>query len=188
MKQMKHIIFAGILGIFAVCMIISMGCVAQTPAENTTAEKYCSSDADCACGRHVTTSDCFYGNKQYVNVSQQCPDYCTGIAANLEISCVNNTCIQRQSQPIGMANPASVYCKEHGGTIEIREFTAGQAGFCKFDDGSECDEWAYFRNECAPGEKFCKDYCGDGECAEVVCMAVGCPCAETHDSCPEDCP
>ena len=36
-------------------------------------------------------------------------------------------------------------------------------------------------------ESACKDTCGDGECAEIVCMAVGCPCAETKDSCPQDC-
>lgn len=34
---------------------------------------------------------------------------------------------------------------------------------------------------------FCKDTCGDGQCAEIVCQAEGCPCAETSDSCPQDC-
>jgi len=38
-----------------------------------------------------------------------------------------------------------------------------------------------------PSEKICKDLCGDGICQEVVCMAVGCPCPETAESCPEDC-
>jgi len=33
----------------------------------------------------------------------------------------------------------------------------------------------------------CKDLCGDGECQEIVCMAVGCPCAESSASCPQDC-
>ena len=36
-------------------------------------------------------------------------------------------------------------------------------------------------------EKTCKDLCGDGICQEIVCMAGGCPCAETTRSCPEDC-
>ena len=36
-------------------------------------------------------------------------------------------------------------------------------------------------------EKVCKDLCGDGVCQEIVCMAIGCPCAETAESCPEDC-
>lgn len=51
-----------------------------------------------------------------------------------------------------LANPASVYCEEQGGTLEIRTAEAGgQAGYCVFDDGSECDEWAFFRGECTPG-------------------------------------
>lgn len=36
-------------------------------------------------------------------------------------------------------------------------------------------------------KSFCKDLCGDGECAEIVCLAEGCPCAETNARCPEDC-
>ena len=36
-------------------------------------------------------------------------------------------------------------------------------------------------------EKTCEDQCGDGVCAEIVCMAIGCPCAETPENCPEDC-
>lgn len=36
-------------------------------------------------------------------------------------------------------------------------------------------------------EATCKDECGNGTCEEVVCMAVGCPCAETKESCPADC-
>ena len=51
-----------------------------------------------------------------------------------------------------MPNPASVYCEENGGMLEIREdASGGQYGVCIFPDGSECDEWAYFRGECSPG-------------------------------------
>jgi hypothetical protein len=35
--------------------------------------------------------------------------------------------------------------------------------------------------------KICVDQCGDGNCAEMVCMAEGCPCAETNQTCPQDC-
>jgi len=50
-------------------------------------------------------------------------------------------------------NPASVFCEENGGKLEIRtDASGGQAGFCIFPDGSECDEWAYFRDECKPGD------------------------------------
>jgi putative hemolysin len=49
----------------------------------------------------------------------------------------------------GLANPASVYCEEQGYTLEIRTDEQGsQYGFCVFPDGSECEEWAFFRGEC----------------------------------------
>ncbi len=52
----------------------------------------------------------------------------------------------------GMANPASVYCTEQGGTLDIREGESGQHGVCVFDDGSECGEWDFYHGECAPGQ------------------------------------
>ena len=33
----------------------------------------------------------------------------------------------------------------------------------------------------------CKNLCGNGVCEEIVCMAIGCPCAETPATCPQDC-
>lgn len=57
-------------------------------------EKYCETDEDCACGRHTTTGNCFYGNVNYVNTTSQCPDFCTGIAGNFRIGCVKNECKQ----------------------------------------------------------------------------------------------
>lgn len=36
-------------------------------------------------------------------------------------------------------------------------------------------------------EPICVDRCGDGVCAEYVCMGTGCPCSENKQSCPEDC-
>lgn len=51
-----------------------------------------------------------------------------------------------------MANPASVNCEKKGGKLEIRTETAGQYGVCKFHDSSECDEWAFYRGECKPGD------------------------------------
>ena len=36
-------------------------------------------------------------------------------------------------------------------------------------------------------QKNCKDLCGNGICDEMVCMEVGCPCAESQSTCPADC-
>lgn len=91
------------------------------------------------------------------------------------------------NQP-SIANPASVYCVDQGGKLEIREDREGnQAGFCVFSDGSECEEWAYFRHECnpnttaTPAENFCGSStsgkcgsdadCKTGGCSGQVCQA-----------------
>ncbi len=59
---------------------------------------------------------------------------------------------QTPTPSTGMANPASVYCEQNGGKLDIRtEPDGSQGGVCVFPDGSECDEWAYFRGECKPG-------------------------------------
>jgi putative hemolysin len=53
----------------------------------------------------------------------------------------------------GLPNPASVYCEEQGYRVEIRTDDEGnQYGACVFPDGSECDEWAFFRGECGPAD------------------------------------
>lgn len=55
--------------------------------------------------------------------------------------------------PAGIANPASVHCTEQGGTLEIRKDAAGnETGYCLFADGSECEEWAFYRGECQPAQ------------------------------------
>jgi putative hemolysin len=59
-----------------------------------------------------------------------------------------------KKQNTGLANPASVFCMNNGGRTDIRtEPPGGQVGFCIFKDNTECDEWAYFRGECKPGEQ-----------------------------------
>ena len=58
----------------------------------------------------------------------------------------------KPTEATDMANPASVYCEQQGGVVEIRtDAQGGQSGVCVFADGSECDEWAFFRGECQPG-------------------------------------
>jgi putative hemolysin len=52
----------------------------------------------------------------------------------------------------GLANPASVHCQDQGYTLEIHTAEdGGQYGVCIFPDGSQCDEWAFYRGECGPG-------------------------------------
>jgi putative hemolysin len=53
-------------------------------------------------------------------------------------------------QGADMANPASKHCTDLGYRLEIRNESGGQVGYCIFPDGSECEEWAFFRGECKP--------------------------------------
>jgi len=48
---------------------------------------------------------------------------------------------------VGLANPASVFCVEQGGTVEIFDEADGQVGYCNLPDGTRVEEWDYFRSE-----------------------------------------
>ncbi len=97
----------------------------------------------------------------------------------------NNSQIINNTQ---IANPSATYCIEQGCTYESRSTIIGDNGYCIFEDGSECEAWAYYWDECSKeSASSCKNLCGDGVCQEVVCLAIGCPCAENYESCPIDC-
>jgi len=57
-----------------------------------------------------------------------------------------------EDEILDLPNPASVYCEEQGYKLEMRTDENGTYGVCIFPDGSECEEWSYFRGECQPGE------------------------------------
>jgi putative hemolysin len=48
---------------------------------------------------------------------------------------------------VGLANPASVYCVEQGGTVEIVSEADGEVGYCNLPDGTRIEEWEYFRSQ-----------------------------------------
>jgi len=59
----------------------------------------------------------------------------------------------KAEDPAALPNPASVYCEGQGGRLDIRaDASGGQWGACLFSDGSECEEWAFYRQECKPGQ------------------------------------
>lgn len=60
-----------------------------------------------------------------------------------------------QEDQSSIANPASVYCIDHGGKDKIVTIPGGsQSGICVFPDSSQCEEWKYFRGECHSGQIF----------------------------------
>jgi len=51
-----------------------------------------------------------------------------------------------------MANPASVFCLDRGGILEIREGDGGQHGVCIGPNGVECPEWDFYHGDCDWGD------------------------------------
>jgi len=92
-----------------------------------------------------------------------CPDG-TAVGRNSENNCEFDPCPTTQ-----IANPASKFCIEQGGESKIITAADGsQSGVCILNDGTECDEWAYFRGQCP--EKT-KTYCtAEQRNAEVCTM------------------
>ena len=77
--------------------------------------------------------------------------------------CIQPPVNQNNSNSTGIANPASVFCAEHNGTLELKTDASGQYGVCSFANGTKCEEWAYFRGECSPERP---NYCEkDSDCA-----------------------
>ena len=61
---------------------------------------------------------------------------------------------EKTEEKAQIANPASVYCEEQGGTLEIRTADDGsQAGYCTLTDKTVCEEWAFYRKECPKKEE-----------------------------------
>lgn len=59
---------------------------------------------------------------------------------------------QEVQKEISLPNPASQNCTEKGGKLEMLQETAGTLGICKFNDGTECEEWQFYRGECKKGQ------------------------------------
>lgn len=84
----------------------------------------------------------------------QCVVYpCATAFSNSCEACMNPTveyytpgeCPTVQTQ---IANPASTFCIENRGKLEMKENENGQYGICTLPNGTQCEEWAFFRGEC----------------------------------------
>jgi putative hemolysin len=64
---------------------------------------------------------------------------------------------QPEDSPVGLANPASVYCQGLGFEEETREGELGQYGVCIFPDGSDCDTWDFLSGRCGQQYSYCVD-------------------------------
>lgn len=51
-----------------------------------------------------------------------------------------------------LANPATEYCIQQGGTPEVVDGEGGQVGYCNLPDGTRIEEWEYFNAQSKPVE------------------------------------
>lgn len=65
----------------------------------------------------------------------------------LSIAIVLAGCIATKDKQIGMANPASVYCEQIEGKLEIINHEDGQIGYCILPSGEKIEEWTLYRKD-----------------------------------------
>lgn len=56
---------------------------------------------------------------------------------------------------VGMANPASEFCIQQKGKLNIKNEANGQVGYCTLPNGQVVEEWEFFHSQqkiCAPDE------------------------------------
>lgn len=70
----------------------------------------------------------------------------SGLFASILLAgCSTTQSTDSNSASLGTANPASTYCINQGGKLEIRNETNGQVGYCHLKKGQVVEEWEYFR-------------------------------------------
>lgn len=67
---------------------------------------------------------------------------------------------EKNQQVVSMANPASEYCVQQGGRVEIRNQAQGQVGYCHLSQGKVIEEWEFFRQQARS--------CSDQEAQKLV--------------------
>lgn len=69
------------------------------------------------------------------------------IVSALLSACTTTPVSNSEIKPIGMANPAIVYCEKIGGSSITKKDTSGnEVGYCKLPDGTIVDEWELYRS------------------------------------------
>lgn len=62
-------------------------------------------------------------------------------------SCGNDPQPSVTTTRTGLANPASVFCVDQGGTVEIVDEASGQVGYCNLPDGRRIEEWELLNSQ-----------------------------------------
>ncbi len=96
----------------AMALLLLLAACAGAQDPNDLERTRCKRDIDCVCGgTDRLTGKCFIGNREYfdqfVDRNKECPDFCGGIAGDLQTRCVSGTCKQVQPQAAQPAECAS---------------------------------------------------------------------------------
>ncbi len=86
----------------------------------------------------------------------------TSVIFLILITIIISGCKQKEAEEdnLQIVNPASLHCEETGGKLTIAEDAEGSKGICHFDDGSFCEEWAYFNKKCQKGDSLKEVFSG----------------------------
>lgn len=140
-----------------------VGATGNTATTNQSAancSKACTSVADCACGRDVANGSCAVGRKECIDVSRQCPDFCTGITGKMQLQCVNQLC------SLVMPGPGESSCSK----------TCAADTDCACGRDARTGACAVGRKECINTASQCPDFCSGitgnlrAQCADGTCV------------------
>ena len=134
--------------ILAVGMLLLAGCAQNTPVQKNPNETK-------NIAKNITKNDTVQ------NMIRGEGEFCGGIAGFIcgeGLGCkydgsypdAAGTCVKKGnadagSGNAGMANPASVNCEEKGGKLRIVKGAGGEYGMCTLPNGTECEEWDFYR-------------------------------------------
>lgn len=60
--------------------------------------------------------------------------------------------IEGEDEDLNISNPASVYCENQNGTLEVKaKSNNSQYGICIFENNYQCEQWALYYDECPIG-------------------------------------
>lgn len=109
--------------------------------------------------RCMTKEEALVWQTRLENECQDSMRVCAAVynCKDVECICKDENCTEleeSEEKEFQLANPASIYCKEQGGELIIKENNYGEYGVCVFGDGSECEEWEFYDGKCMPGEEF----------------------------------
>jgi len=78
-------------------------------------------------------------------------DIDTLISLESQASYYSNAQTYKETAPKkSIANPATVYCVKQGGKVTTVQNNKEEVTVCVFSDGSQCEQWSYYKGDCKP--------------------------------------